>query len=51
VALGLPAFLHGSYNAFSGSALGLGVALLSVLALNLYLSKSVDFERLLTARR
>jgi RsiW-degrading membrane proteinase PrsW (M82 family) len=51
VALGLPAFLHGSYNAFSGSALGLGVALLSVLALNLYLSKSVDFERLLSARR
>ena len=51
VALGLPALLHGSYNAFSGSALGLVTALLSVLALNLYLAKSVDFERLLAARR
>src|SRR5207244_1613397 len=47
VAIGAPAFLHGSYNAFSTSALGLAIALVSVLALNLYLAKSVDFERLL----
>lgn len=51
VALGVPAMLHGSYNAFSGSALGLLCALLSVLALNLYLAKSVDFERLLAQRK
>jgi len=50
VAIGVPAFLHGSYNAFSASALGLATALLSVLALNLYLAKSVDFERLLAER-
>lgn len=46
VAIGLPALLHGTYNTFGG-ALGLIVALLSVLALNLYLAKSVEFERLL----
>ena len=47
VGLGVPALLHGSYNAFSTSALGLAIALLSVLALNLYLAKSVEFERIL----
>jgi RsiW-degrading membrane proteinase PrsW (M82 family) len=50
VAIGVPALLHGSYNAFSASALGLALALLSVLALNLYLAKSVEFERLLARR-
>jgi len=47
VAIGVPALLHGSYNAFGSAALGLVIALVSVLALNLYLAKSVDFERLL----
>jgi RsiW-degrading membrane proteinase PrsW (M82 family) len=51
VALGVPALLHGSYNALGSAALGLVVALVSVLALNLYLAKSVDFEKLLAARR
>jgi len=51
VAIGVPALLHGSYNAFSNGALGLAVALVSVLALNLYLAKSVDFEKLLAERR
>ena len=51
VALGVPSFLHGSYNTFSTSALGLFIALISVLALNLYLAKSVDFEKLLADRR
>jgi RsiW-degrading membrane proteinase PrsW (M82 family) len=46
VAIGLPALLHGTYNTFGG-ALGMGIALLSVLALNLYLAKSVEFEKLL----
>jgi RsiW-degrading membrane proteinase PrsW (M82 family) len=51
VAIGVPALLHGSYNAFGSAALGLVIALVSVLALNLYLAKSVDFERLLAERR
>jgi RsiW-degrading membrane proteinase PrsW (M82 family) len=50
VAIGLPAFLHGTYNAFSAT-LGLPIALLSVLALNLYLAKSVDFGNLLNERK
>jgi len=50
VAIGLPAVLHGTYNTFGG-ALGLIVALASVLALNLYLAKSVEFEKLLQQRR
>lgn len=51
VAIGVPALLHGSYNAFGSAALGLVIALVSVLALNLYLAKSVDFEKLLAERR
>lgn len=47
VALGVPAMLHGTYNTLAFSPAGLGVALLSVLALNLYLLKTDDFERLL----
>ena len=50
VAIGIPAFLHGTYNAFSAT-LGLPIALLSVLALNLYLAKSVDFGHLLNERK
>ena len=50
VAIGLPALLHGLYNAFSSTILGFFVALISVLALNLYLAKSVDFERALRAK-
>lgn len=54
VAIGLPALLHGTYNALSSAnhrLLALGIALVSVLALNLYLAKSVDFERLLQTRK
>lgn len=50
VAISLPTFLHGTYNA-AGNPLGsLGVALISVLALNLYLAKSRDFEKVLTEK-
>jgi protease PrsW len=49
VAVGLPALLHGTYNTFGGGA-GMFIALISVLALNLYLAKSVEFERLLRTR-
>jgi RsiW-degrading membrane proteinase PrsW (M82 family) len=51
VAIGVPALLHDSYNAFGSAALGLLIALISVLALNLYLAKSVDFEKLLAQRK
>lgn len=50
VAIGMPAVLHGLYNTFSSTILGFVFALLSVLALNLYLAKSVDFERALRRR-
>lgn len=45
--IGLPAVLHGLYNTFNQSIIGLGFALLSVLALNLYLARSVEFEEAL----
>ena len=54
VAIGLPALLHGTYNALSSShhpLLALCIALVSVLALNLYLAKSVEFERVLDEGR
>ena len=51
VAIGVPALLHGCYNTFSNSVVGLAFALLSVLALNLYLAKSMDFERALNERK
>ena len=44
VAIGVPTLLHACYDAFGNSLSGLGFALLSVLALVLYLAKSVDFE-------
>lgn len=53
VAIGLPAVLHGMYDALSISSrlLPLLVALVSVLALNLYHAKTVDLERVLDAKR
>ncbi len=47
IGLGLPAVLHGFYNTFSGTIIGLGFALLTVLALNVYLARSVEFEEML----
>jgi RsiW-degrading membrane proteinase PrsW (M82 family) len=47
IAVGLPAVLHGLYNTFNQSIIGLGFALLTVLALNLYLARSVEFEEAL----
>lgn len=47
-ALLVPSLLHATYNTFSGSLVGLTVAVLTVVALNLYLAKGRDFERLLT---
>jgi RsiW-degrading membrane proteinase PrsW (M82 family) len=47
VAIGVPALLHGLYNTFSSSFIGLLLALLSVLALNLYLAKTVEFDKAL----
>ncbi len=49
IAVALPAFLHGTYNAVTLVSVlsSLGVALISVFALNLYLAKSRDFERVL----
>ena len=50
VGIGLPAVLHGLYNTFNQSIIGLGIALLTVLALNLYLARSVEFEEALIER-
>jgi protease PrsW len=52
IAVALPAFLHGTYNAVTLTSVlsSLGVALISVFALNLYLAKSRDFERVLQGR-
>jgi RsiW-degrading membrane proteinase PrsW (M82 family) len=49
--LAAPSLLHATYNTFSTSLIGLTVALVTVLALNLYLAKGADFERLLEAGR
>ncbi len=46
-ALVVPAVLHATYNTFSASPLGLAVALITVLALNVYLVKGRDFVRVL----
>jgi hypothetical protein len=45
--LGCRLLLHGLYDTFGTNFIGLGVALLSVLAVNLYLAKSVEFEKAL----
>jgi RsiW-degrading membrane proteinase PrsW (M82 family) len=47
----VPSLLHATYNTFSDSPIGLTVALVTVLALNLYLVKNRDFEAVLTRRR
>jgi protease PrsW len=47
IAIGLPALLHGLYDV-AGNTIALLFALLSVLALYLYLAKSVYFESVLT---
>ena len=50
VAIGVPAVLHGLYDVFSSGLLGFGIALLSVLALYMYLAKSVYFEHVLAGK-
>jgi len=47
IGVGVPALLHGLYNTFNQSIIGLGFALLTVLALNVYLARSVEFEEAL----
>ncbi len=49
VALAVPSLLHGTYNMTTLAPAALAVAVVSVLALNLYQVKSADFERLLRA--
>jgi RsiW-degrading membrane proteinase PrsW (M82 family) len=44
----VPALLHATYNTFSHNLIGFVVALFTVVALNVYMLKSQDFERLLT---
>ena len=51
VAIGLPALLHGFYDTFSTSVLGLFFALLSVFALYLYLAKTVELEKVLKEQK
>lgn len=46
-ALVVPCLLHSTYNTFSTSLAGVVVAFVTVLALNLYVSKGQDFERAL----
>jgi RsiW-degrading membrane proteinase PrsW (M82 family) len=46
-AIGLPAVLHGTYNTFSRHGFGLFVAVFSVFALNLYMARSMELDRLL----
>lgn len=50
-AIGLPAVLHGTYNTFSRHGFGLFVAVFSVFALNLYMARSMELDRLLRASR
>jgi len=50
IGIGLPVILHGLYNTFTGTIVGLGFGLLTVLALNLYLARSVEFEEALIER-
>jgi hypothetical protein len=47
IGIGVPVLLHGLYNSFNQSIIGLGFALLTVLVLNLYLARSVEFEEAL----
>ena len=50
IGIGVPVLLHGLYNSFNQTIIGLGFALLTVLALNLYLARSVEFEEALIER-
>ncbi|MBL9138072.1 MAG: PrsW family intramembrane metalloprotease [Verrucomicrobiales bacterium] len=50
-AITVPSLLHATYNTFSDSPIGLTVAVVTVLALNLYLVKDRDFEAVLNRRR
>jgi protease PrsW len=50
IGIGVPVLLHGLYNSFNQTMIGLGFALLTVLALNLYLARSVEFEEALIER-
>jgi protease PrsW len=50
VAIGLPALLHGTYDAV-GTYIKVLLATFSLLALMLYLAKSVDFERMIAERK
>ena len=50
-AIGLPAILHGTYNTFSQHGFGLFVAVFSVFALNLYMARSMELDRLLRPSR
>ncbi|MCC6232751.1 MAG: PrsW family intramembrane metalloprotease [Verrucomicrobiales bacterium] len=43
-ALAVPSLLHATYNTFADTLVGVTVALVTVLALNLYLLKGRDFE-------
>ena len=51
MAVALPALLHGTYDAVSPTYFKLALALFSLLALTLYLAKSVDFEKALGERK
>ena len=50
IGIGVPVLLHGLYNSFNQTIIGLGFALLTVLVLNLYLARSVEFEEALIER-
>ena len=50
IGIALPVLLHGLYNTFNRTIIGLGFALLTVLALNLYLARSAEFEEALIER-
>ena len=50
-AIGLPALLHGTYNTFSRSGIGVLTAVVSVLALNLYRAQSRELEKTLRTGR
>ena len=47
IAILLPAVLHGAYDTMGTTIGGIGCALLSIVALVIYLAKSVDFEKAL----
>lgn len=50
VAIGVPAFLHGTYDTFTRTPFSLVVAVFSVLAVNRYLSQTLDLNPVLSQR-